>query len=144
MPHRRMCMHFHTLCDPTQNIWRRVLKDVNSSFAWMPILGTLDAFLKRFSHIQEKRKSLSRCLDCQQIHQCGKFCLRPRLHYNEVPTDLQCREAWLKNISRQGHCKRMKWEPCDRSFVCSLILQKTITGRTSSWGYCFCPQYRPC
>lgn len=44
----------------------------------------------------------------------------PAIRYHEFPSDSQRREAWLKNISRQGSCKGSKWEPNDRSLVCSL------------------------
>lgn len=86
---------------------------------------TLDAFLKCFNHIKKKRKPLSGCSDCQKIRQCGKFCLRPRLRYNVLPSDLQCWEAWLKNMSHQGHRKGIKWDTCDRFLVRSLILDFT-------------------
>uniref|UniRef100_A0A1E1X262 Putative tick transposon n=1 Tax=Amblyomma aureolatum TaxID=187763 RepID=A0A1E1X262_9ACAR len=45
----------------------------------------------------------------------------PTVKYHEFPCELQRREAWLKNISRQGLSgKGSKWEPSDRSLVCSL------------------------
>lgn len=44
----------------------------------------------------------------------------PGIRYHEFPSDLRRREAWLRNISRQGECKGSKWEPNDRSLVCSL------------------------
>lgn len=43
------------------------------------------------------------------------------MKYHEFPCDPQRREAWLKNISREGPSgKGSKWEPSDRSLVCAL------------------------
>lgn len=46
---------------------------------------------------------------------------RAAIKFHEFPCDAERREAWLKNIAREGPLgKGSKWEPSDRSVVCSL------------------------
>ncbi|XP_065291816.2 THAP domain-containing protein 11-like [Dermacentor albipictus] len=45
----------------------------------------------------------------------------PHIRYHEFPCDAKRREAWLRNISREGAGgKGTKWQPTDRSLVCAL------------------------
>ncbi|XP_064455101.1 THAP domain-containing protein 1 B-like [Ornithodoros turicata] len=44
----------------------------------------------------------------------------PHVKYQEFPCKPDVREAWLKMISREGAVRGSKWQPCDRSLVCSL------------------------
>lgn len=44
----------------------------------------------------------------------------PHVGFHEFPVDVKRREAWLRNISRDGHGGRgTKWMPSDTSLVCS-------------------------